>query len=297
MDPAVIVMERLPAGPSLAALLLGDDNDAAGRGLVALARALGRMHGATLGRARRFELCRARLSPNPGLRHAVVRRLPELLGRFSRSMAGVGIDPPPAVDDDLGRVRDAMFRPGPFLSVVHGDPCPDNNRVYGDRAVLLDFEGASIDHCLLDGAYFTVPFPTCWCVADVDARAAQAAYREELARWLPDVADDGVWLPALAEATACWFLLRTVTGLAPALQDDELWGTATMAQRLVHRSTVFAALARRANVLPALADVADQVVAVLGRRVPELAPIPAYPALAASGQPAVARPDWWVPAP
>jgi hypothetical protein len=297
---ATIVMERLPPGPSLAGLLLGADADAARRGLVGLARAMGRMHGASLGRAHDFELRRTGLSPSPSVRHHVVRRLPGLLRRFDGWTAKVGIATPSGVADDLERVRMAMIRPGPFLALVHGDACPDNNRIYGDRAVLLDFQVAALDHCLLDGAYFTAPFPTCWCVARLDPAdggAAQAAYREELARWLPEMSDDGVWLPALAEATACWFLLRAISGLESELREDEQWGTGSMAQRLVLRSAVFADLARCAGVLSALADVADQVVALVQKRWPELEPLPAYPALARAGQPVVVRPDWWVPAP
>jgi hypothetical protein len=174
--------------------------------------------------------------------------------------------------------------------------------VYGDRAVLLDFQVSGVDHCLLDGAAFALPFPTCWCLGNMerdDAALAIQAYRDELARALPEVGDDALWLPALAHAAAFWFL---VSGLgrragARAADGDELWGTATMAQRLVQHARCFAELADAAHVLPVLASVAEQVCAAVAKRLPDLARTPAYPALAVEGEPAVTRPSWWVPAP
>lgn len=248
VDAAVIVMERLPRGPSLAALLLGTDREAAKGGLVAVGRALGRLHSATIGRSAEYEVRRAALGPTKSVRYHVVRRLPELLARVDRWIEQGSFLRPKGLDDDLQRVRQAMIRPGPFLAVVHGDACPDNNRIYGDTAVLLDFQVAAIDHCLLDGAYFTVPFPTCWCVGQLDGSVGQAAtdaYRQELAAGLPQINDDKFWMSSLAEATACWFLLRGIPGLRPALATDELWGTATMAQRLIQRSSRFAILPAR----------------------------------------------------
>ena len=300
VDAAVIVMERLPRGPSLAGLLLGTDREAAKRGLVAVGRALGRLHSATIGRSAEYEVRRAALGPTKSVRYHVVRRLPELLARVDRWIEQGSFLRPKGLDDDLQRVRQAMIRPGPFLAVVHGDACPDNNRIYGDTAVLLDFQVAAIDHCLLDGAYFTVPFPTCWCVGQLDGSVGQAAtdaYRQELAAGLPQVNDDNFWMSSLAEATACWFLLRGIPGLRPALAADELWGTATMAQRLIQRSSCFAILARQASVLPALADLAEQLSEAVRGRWPALGPTPAYPAFARRGQAVAATPAWWNPAP
>ena len=295
----VIVMERLLPGPSLATLLLGDNREAARRGLVALGRALGRLHAGTIGRSREFELRRSSLGPTQSVRYHVVRQLPRLLTRVNAWTKRVGIVPPPGWEDDLERLRQAMIRPGPFLSLIHGDPCPDNNRIYGDNAVLLDFQVAAVDHCLIDAAIFTVPFPNCWCVAGLDAADAEPAlnaYREELSKGLPQVCDDKVWLPALTEASACWFLLHAVTDLASVLQADVVWGTATMAWRFVQWSNSFVGLAQHAGVLPALSDVADQVRNLVQVRWPDLAPA-AYPALARPGQLSVERPKWWNPAP
>lgn len=300
IDAGVIVLERLPPGPSLASLLLGVDGAAARRGLVGLGRALGRLHAATAGRTREFELRRARLGPTQSVRYHVVRRLPELLANARDRTIRMGLIPPLGLETDLQQVRDAVARPGPFLSLIHGDPCPDNNRIYGDRAVLIDFQVAAIDHCLLDGVFFSVPFPTCWCVAGLDggdAGPATDAYREELAKGVPEAYEDRLWLQGLTEASACWFLLHLVTDLDRALQEDHDWGTATMAQRFVQWSTCFTRLAERAGTLPSLGDLAGQVHDLVRTRWPDIAPPSAYPALAVLGRPVVARPGWWEPAP
>lgn len=76
-----------------------------------------------------------------------------------------------------------MIRPGPFLSLIHGDPCPDNNRIYGDNAVLLDFQVAAVDHCLIDAAIFTAPFPNCWCVCCPPRWMEMTATRCMKTRW------------------------------------------------------------------------------------------------------------------
>lgn len=300
VDAVMIVMERLPPAASLAGLLLGSDRDSARRGLLGLARGLGRLHASTIGRTRAFELARAGLGPTPSVRYHLVRRFPGLLSRVDAWATTMGIARPSGLDDDLHRVWSAVARPGSFVSLVHGDPCPDNNRVYEDHVVLFDFQVAGIDHCLLDAAYLAVPFPSCWCIGrldESDVGDATNVYREELSAALPEIGDDEVWLPALAEANAFWLLQVAIADFGPALEADDLWGTATLGQRLLDRCDRFAGLAGRAGVLPALADVAGQIDHALRERSPSISPLPDYPALTSPGTPSVATPDWWDPAP
>ena len=297
-EPGIFAMERLADGPSLASLLLGHDAGAARRGLVGFARALGRLHAATAERTDEYRRLRESLGPLPdrGFEHHAAAGLARWAAALPRLCAELGLAVPAGLGGDIDEIGMALSRPGPFEVLLHGDPCPDNTRVLGDHVVLFDFEHAAPGHALLDGAYPQVPFPTCWCVAaldDADAAAMEAAYRSELAGISPETADDVRWKREAAHAAGAWLVDMLAHLPEEALAADVRWGTATLRQRLLHRPGRFVALAERAGVLPALTELAADVTRVLRRRWADLAPLPAYPALAGPGEPAVERPEWW----
>ena len=78
---------------------------------------------------------------------------------------------PPASELELlsARHRD----PGPWQCLVHGDPCPDNALIVGGSVRLIDYEHARPSHALLDGIYWQIGFPTCWCAGRVPADVAR----------------------------------------------------------------------------------------------------------------------------
>src|SRR5262249_10829632 len=117
---------------------------------------------------------------------------------------------PPASELELLSAR--LGNPGPWLSLVHGDPCPDNALLVDGRIRLIDYEWARPSHALLDGLYWRMGFPTCWCAgripADVAARV-DAIYRAELARKMPLALDDAASeaahvLPGMNRAARAW---------------------------------------------------------------------------------------------
>ena len=75
----------------------------------------------------------------------------------------------PTITADIGHVAQVMADPGPFLAYTHGDACPDNSVLAGDRLRLFDYEFGNFRHALLDGVYGWIRFPTCWCVRDIPA--------------------------------------------------------------------------------------------------------------------------------
>jgi hypothetical protein len=83
--------------------------------------------------------------------------------------------------------------PGPWLTLIHGDPCPDNSLLVDQRIRLIDYEFARPSHALLDGIYWRMGFPTCWCAgrtpADVAARV-DPVYRAELSTAIPLAYED-----------------------------------------------------------------------------------------------------------
>jgi hypothetical protein len=56
---------------------------------------------------------------------------------------------PPASELELLSSR--LSDPGPWQSLVHGDPCPDNALIVGNSIRLIDYEFAQPSHALLDG--------------------------------------------------------------------------------------------------------------------------------------------------
>jgi hypothetical protein len=114
--------------------------------------------------------------------------------------------------------------PGPWQSLVHGDPCPDNVLLVEGRARLIDYEAARPSHALLDGSYWRMGFPTCWCAGrtpeDVCVRV-EAAYRKELAQSIPLAIDDTAYRTELAYMSAVWLFTCLSKSLDEALNTGE----------------------------------------------------------------------------
>jgi len=178
----LLVLEDLGTGPALEDLLVGGDPAAATAGFVALARAVGRMHAATLGQADgigppRFDV---------GAHWARI-------GGFADT---AGVDLPAVLE---------VLASGP-MALSNGDLAPQNCRLAGGRARLLDFEDAAGQHPLLDAAHFRLPFygAPCWSriPAAVGARV-EAAYRAATGR-----DDDRAYAEGMAAAVAAWTVIR-----------------------------------------------------------------------------------------
>lgn len=262
----VIVLEDLGAaanGAALADVLLGDDAARAENGLIALARTLGRIHAATAGRASDFARIRNDLAPfdQPELTYLglpvrdALRTLPEAF-----AAAPLGLTLPPDLDAEIGQIAESLEHPGPFLVYTHGDPCPANaylpaGSIGGLR--LLDWEFGAFRHALLDGVYGRVPFATCSFLGRLpDSLPArmEAIYRTELARGVPQAADDTVFFNAVACACAFWTLAYwPAWHLSEAWAHDVQWGRTTIRQRLVHRLETLAATLGELRRLPAVA--------------------------------------------
>jgi hypothetical protein len=120
-------------------------------------------------------------------------------------------------DREVMLIAQRLRRPGPWLALAHGDPCPDNVlSTSGGRAELIDFEFATPGYALLDAAYWRMGFPTCWCAGHVPREVSNCidrAYRTILAESVPLAADDDVfqqesafisvaWLPVVS--LGCW---------------------------------------------------------------------------------------------
>jgi hypothetical protein len=192
---------------------------------------------------------------------------------------------PPA--SELALLSSRLSDPGPWLTLIHGDPCPDNSLLVGDHIRLVDYEFSRPAHALLDGIYWRLGFPTCWCAgripADVAARV-DAAYRIELANSIPLALDDATYSAELAYMSAVWLFSSLAGDLDEALERDEKWGIWSIRGRLLWYLEAVSQMTDAASVLPGIHRSAQAWLSELRSRWPEATPLGLYPAFATKPQ-------------
>jgi hypothetical protein len=210
-ESGLFVLEDLGDGLSLADVVQGSDPEAAETAFLHYARALGRMHAATVGHADTWRQTRIAIGGTEQEREREgVRWLRENVDPFRQLCAELDVPLASGFEDDVEAVRQMCDDPGPFDAFSPNDTCPDNHRLMPDGSLrFFDFEWAGFHHALLDAAYLRLPFPTCWCVnrlpADLPTRL-EDAYRTELARNCASALDDSLFYACMSQACAYWTL-------------------------------------------------------------------------------------------
>ncbi|MGH2364004.1 MAG: hypothetical protein ACRDHX_05050, partial [Chloroflexota bacterium] len=259
----VLIMEDLGQHPTLADLLLGGDREAAEDGLLEWAAALGRLNALTLVRAAELAAQRAQFPRSPYRPQAAwaFNAGVHYFGQLAESLA---VRLPAGLESELATIR--QFVETDLQAFSPCDVCPDNNFLTPDGVRFFDLEFADFHNALLDGAYLSILFPTCWCVGSLPPGArtrTEAAYREALVVGEPRVADNEYFASAMAMACAAWVIV-TLNWHHPPLKDadhfssrpPQRWAISGRA-RLVHRAEVLAARCREWGQLPAVTEVVD----------------------------------------
>jgi hypothetical protein len=172
--------------------------------------------------------------------------------------------------------------PAPHHALLHGDPCPGNDRRTATGVRFMDFEQASLGNGLVELAYLRIGFPTCWCAMAVTGAVlaeAEAAYR---ATWRGIT---GTSVPGdIADACAGWLIRgdalvqRAHRGAADYLArvpaEDFDWGYISARERLLHRLAAVAGLTRDHDFLHGLGQVSAALATRLRERWPGLRPLP-----------------------
>jgi hypothetical protein len=188
---------------------------------------------------------------------------------------------------ELELLSSRLSDPGPWLTLVHGDPCPDNSLLVDQRIRLIDYEFARPSHALLDGIYWRMGFPTCWCAgripADVAARV-DAAYRAELGTAIPQAHEDTAYRVELTYMAAVWLLTSLSWRLDQALERDERWGIWSIRGRLLWYVEAVIEMTDAAHVLPGVNRTARDWLSELRRRWPDVDPLGLYPGFASKPQ-------------
>lgn len=201
---------------------------------------------------------------------------------FLRLARTLGVTAPPNTHATLDDLVDRLART-PGRALLHGDPCPGNDRHTRDGVRFIDFEQASLGDGLVELAYLRIGFPTCWCATAPSPAlldAAETAYRTAWHRATgAEVQGD------LTDACAGWLLRGdalvqrahrgSVDHLGRVVGRDWTWGTATARQRLVHRLRTVGRMTAESGRLTDLGRLCSAMSQALLTRWPELRPLPA----------------------
>jgi hypothetical protein len=285
-----VVMSDLGSWPSLADLLLGASAADARSAVLDWAARGGELAATTVLRHVEFETVKSRyLAGSPDISDALVlpERIAAAAGTVARLVATPGsglahVTIPAGLEAELRTVANAAT-PGRYPVFSPGDMCPDNNLVTDDGLRFVDFESAGIYSVFLDAAYIRMPFSTCWCVfrlpPDLTA-AAESAYRGQVTRAYPELADDAVWTAGLRSAVAAWSASSLTRLLARAITSDEPLEPGRVSpgyrQLIRYRWRVLLDGLEDCGELPALAELAGSLLsATQWWQAPDL---PVYPA-------------------
>jgi hypothetical protein len=271
----VVVFEDLGTHlPSLVDPLLKGTAEEAERVLKLYATALGRLHADTIGCLNAYQATFATVFGSGRARKAPRWRLEKEAELVADRIGGIL----PASELELLSSR--LVDPGPWLTLIHGDPCPDNSLLVDERIRLIDYEFARPSHALLDGIYWRMGFPTCWCAGRTPAEVAariDKAYRMELGNSIPLALDDNVYRTELTYMSVVWLFTCLSWRLDEALKRDEMWGTWSIRGRLLWYLEAVIEMTDVTSVLPGLNRTARGWLLELQRRWPEAPPLGLYP--------------------
>jgi hypothetical protein len=277
----LFILEDLGYHRSLVEPLLKEDAASAERALLRFSGRLGALHATTVGHSAKFERLFTAISPGVWVRAQDVPNVGERVKQLQACLDRVGVHANTDETREWEAVINVTDNPGPFLSYIHGDPCPDNVFLIDDELRLIDFEFGRFGHALMDGTYGRMAFPTCWCANRLPhglVSKMEAVYRTELAKGCSDAQEDRIFERAVVEACGFWLFNTLGRHLDGALEADHTWGIATMRQRLLARLEAFVDVAEDVDQLPGLRGTASRVLEELAKRWPGTDPLPLYPA-------------------
>lgn len=176
-----LLQSDLGEHPTLQDLLLGADPTVAAGGIVQMARAIGRLHAATLDRAAEHmaHLEDTAADVETGL---IYERTAESWAGIERACRDLGLPSARAAREAVHRLIGRCTSP---TVLTHRDLNPTNVLITDDGARLVDLEGCRMGHPGIDACFLHYPFPhhsVPWGVLPADVVAlADAEYRRALA--------------------------------------------------------------------------------------------------------------------
>ncbi|CAM3694668.1 MULTISPECIES: hypothetical protein [Tsukamurella] len=208
-EAKILVLQDLGEGETMTDVLGRTPVVGASMVLSAWAQALGRMHAGTYGREIDLHTL-ARLEHTDSRNDPIAREAEKAVTAVAQAVGGAG--------ETTGAVLDAavaLFTDGPFRAFSPSDVGPDNTHVVGGAVRFLDYEWAGFRDGALDIAYALLTYPDCTPEGhstDHDS-AILEAWRSEIVRLWPRLADDIALHRHLATAKLAWLVLATYWAL------------------------------------------------------------------------------------
>ncbi len=283
---------------SLIDTLLYPNREAALSALERYMKALGSFHATSFGRTDDYTRCLGQINETAAKPSADKEAMSTLLlPVLASSCEALELSFTAGVADEIRQVLDAVFEPGPFTVLAHGDIAPDNVFDHEEGLQLMDFEWSFPRSALLDGTYLRMSMPTAWCAKAVPEEVlahCEQIYREELIKVISAAADDRVFATAYTEACA-YHALHQLAQVVQMLEKDALWGSASLPEgaiwkdeansarpRLLSRLQAFVDVATKHDLLPNLRTMAEAMLTRVKALWPvETKPLDYYPAFSA----------------
>lgn len=211
---------------SLVDSLTGDNPERARAALCRFVTCLGKFHADSYGNTDQYIQILKSINPNAELEEA---NADQLLSEMKTILSPFKI---PLSDELIAEIRQvirANLETGPFTTYIHGDICPDNvfDDPIKDKLRLIDFEWGRVRNALLDGTYFRMGWPTCWCAKALPNELIthlEALYREQLMTKIPAARDDKAYQNAYTNACAFW-MLSNLDRIDKVMESDRCGGS------------------------------------------------------------------------
>ena len=282
-DAGIIVMEDLGDRQEVADFLLGNDPVTASNALVEFWKALGRLHRLTIDKDVEYHRFRSALGPARQPTDSTSERCQRSVQKRLEALDLIGVKPHPGFTNEVEAQLMDYYEPENFFAYLH-EPCPNNGLEVNSKIMLVDFEFGRFGHALVDNAvYLRMLFPSCLCVNRIPEEivdSVEEAYRLELMKGCPAVADDTQFYQGIVEACAWWAFHMLAWSLPDMLEQDHLmkWNMATHRQCLLTRFDILVKAIEEFGYLPAVGATACEVVGTLSRLWSEVGEMAYYPA-------------------
>jgi hypothetical protein len=268
------LMEDLGMGESLADRLCGNDAQAASDALFAYAKSLGQMAKATSGKLEEWESLRRAKGGTASPIIPESETWTKSIVAFTQICQKLNIPFAEAIAEESQRIYDVFANPGDYLGFTPSDCCPDNHFLRGDTVVFFDNEGAGMRHALIDLAYITVPFPTCWCTNRLPAGMPEKLIEVYRTEYL----GDANFTEHLLYATTYWTVVQISKSLEKWLDKDNEGSISTIHQRHLLRLENTLNFPDAKATLPGLTHTMQSLHDMLQQRWSDVEPMPLYPA-------------------